>query len=123
VRRFNWFDYHQGERTPRELAENPEVTVRARGVMEKCSYCVQRIRKAEIASKVEHRPLADHDVRTACEQACPTEAIRFGDINDPKSEVAALRQSDRAFQVLPELGAVPRTRYLMKITNPNPELA
>jgi molybdopterin-containing oxidoreductase family iron-sulfur binding subunit len=123
VRRFNWFDYHQGEQSPRELAENPEVTVRARGVMEKCSYCVQRIRKAEIASKAAGRPLADHDVRTACEQACPTEAIRFGDINDPKSEVAALRQSDRAFQVLPELGAVPRTRYLMKLTNPNPELA
>ncbi|HEY5372808.1 MAG TPA: 4Fe-4S dicluster domain-containing protein [Polyangiaceae bacterium] len=123
VRRFNWFDYHQGERSPRELAQNPEVTVRARGVMEKCSYCVQRIRKAEIASKVEHRPLADHEVRTACEQACPTEAIRFGDINDPNSEVAVLRQNDRAFQVLPELGAVPRTRYLMKLTNPNPELA
>ena len=122
VRRFNWFDYHGGEQSPRELAENPEVTVRARGVMEKCSYCVQRVRKAEIASKVERRSLADRDVRTACEQACPTEAIRFGDINDPKSEVAALRQSDRAFQVLPELGAVPRTRYLMKLVNPNPEL-
>ncbi|MEO7037691.1 MAG: 4Fe-4S dicluster domain-containing protein [Polyangiaceae bacterium] len=122
VRRFNWFDYHQGEASPRELAENPEVTVRARGVMEKCSYCVQRIRKAEIAAKVGHRPLLDQDVRTACEQACPTQAIRFGDINDARSEVAALRQSERAFQVLPELGAVPRTRYLMKLTNPNPEL-
>jgi len=121
VRRFNWFEYHHDQPSPRELARNPEVTVRARGVMEKCSYCVQRIRKAEIASKVEGRPLVSPV--TACEQACPTRAIRFGDIADPKSDVAALRRSDRAFQVLEELGAVPRTRYLMKLTNPNPELA
>ncbi|HEY4106229.1 MAG TPA: 4Fe-4S dicluster domain-containing protein [Polyangiaceae bacterium] len=122
VRRFNWFNYHQGERSPRELAENPEVTVRARGVMEKCSYCVQRIRSAENRARVEHRPLRDGDVRTACEQACPTRAISFGDVNDPHSAVARLRQNPRAFEVLAEIGTAPRTRYLMKLTNPNPEL-
>jgi len=123
VRRFNWFDYHRGEASPSELGHNPEVTVRARGVMEKCTYCVQRIRNAEIRAKVARRPLADHDVHTACEQTCPTRAIEFGDVNDPHSDVAKLRDSDRAFQVLPELGVEPRTRYLMKLTNPNPELA
>jgi Fe-S-cluster-containing dehydrogenase component len=123
VRRFNWFDYRQGERSPRELAANPEVTVRERGVMEKCTYCVQRIRKAEINARNERRPLIESDVTTACAQACASQAIAFGDVNDPASTVATLRGSDRAFQVLEELGAVPRTRYLMQLKNPNPELA
>jgi Fe-S-cluster-containing dehydrogenase component len=123
VRRFNWFDYHRGERSPRELGYNPEVTVRARGVMEKCTYCVQRIRTAEIRARAAHRPLEAEAVKTACEQVCPTRAIAFGDINEPSSEVARLRRSDRAFDVLAELGTRPRTRYLMKLSNPNPELA
>jgi Fe-S-cluster-containing dehydrogenase component len=123
VRRFNWFDYHQAEQSPTELAYNPEVTVRARGVMEKCTYCVQRIRKAEIRERTEQKPLLDGDIQTACEQACPTRAIRFGDVADKHSEVSRLRASDRSFAVLNELGTVPRTRYLAKLTNPNPELA
>jgi molybdopterin-containing oxidoreductase family iron-sulfur binding subunit len=123
VRRFNWFDYHQAERSPTELAYNPEVTVRARGVMEKCTYCVQRIRKAEIRERTESKPLLDGDIQTACEQACPTRAIRFGDVADKHSEVSRLRAGDRSFAVLNELGTVPRTRYLAKLTNPNPELA
>jgi len=123
VRRFNWFNYHESDRSPRELAQNPEVTVRARGVMEKCTYCVQRIRTAEIRARGEGRALAASEVQTACEQACPTRAIAFGDVNDRSSEVARLRASDRAFEVLAELGTAPRTRYLMKLTNPNPELA
>jgi molybdopterin-containing oxidoreductase family iron-sulfur binding subunit len=123
VRRFNWFNYHESERSPRELAQNPEVTVRARGVMEKCTYCVQRIRTAEIRARSVGRALAAGEVQTACEQACPTRAIAFGDVNDPSSEVSRLRASERAFEVLAELGSAPRTRYLMKLSNPNPELA
>jgi len=123
VRRFNWFDYHQAEQSPTELVYNPEVTVRERGVMEKCTYCVQRIRRAEIHERTAHEPLRDGDIRTACEQACPTRAIRFGDVADQHAEVSRLRASDRSFAALNELGTVPRTRYLAKLTNPNPELA
>ncbi len=123
VRRFNWFNYHQDEPPSVAAVHNPEVTVRARGVMEKCTYCVQRIRGAEIRAEVARRPLADGDVRTACEQACPSRAITFGDVADRRSRVAALRASERRFAVLNELGTMPRTRYLARITNPNPELA
>jgi len=122
VRRFNWFNYHADEREPTELGYNPEVSVRARGVMEKCSYCVQRIRKAEILARTEEKPLLDGAVRTACEQVCPAGAIVFGDIADAHSRAAQLAKSDRAFAALNELGTVPRTRYLAKLTNPNPEL-
>ncbi len=123
VRRFNWFDYHADDAPTSASVHNPEVTVRARGVMEKCTYCVQRIRGAEIRAEVGHRLLVDGDVRTACEEACPSRAITFGDIADPSSRVSALRTSDRRFAVLNEVGTVPRTRYLARITNPNPELA
>ncbi|MEO6602748.1 MAG: 4Fe-4S dicluster domain-containing protein [Polyangiaceae bacterium] len=123
VRRFNWFNYHTSDDPLRELARNPEVTVRGRGVMEKCTYCVQRIRKTENLARSEGRTLVDGNVVTACEQACPTRAITFGDIDDAQSRVALARASDRAFNVLNDLGAAPRTRYLAKLTNPNPELA
>jgi molybdopterin-containing oxidoreductase family iron-sulfur binding subunit len=122
VRRFNYLDYHRGEADEAHLAMNPDVTVRARGVMEKCTYCVQRIRQAEIREIVGHRPLADGDIRTACQQACPTSAIRFGDLRDPRSEVARLTRNDRAYSALSDLGTVPRTRYLAKLSNPNPEI-
>jgi len=123
VRRFNWFNYHAGEAPVVAGVYNPDVTVRARGVMEKCTYCVQRIREAEIRSAVDGRPLVDGDVVSACAQACPSQAITFGNIADPGSRVAALRQRDRRFAVLSDLGTVPRTRYLARVTNPNPELA
>jgi Fe-S-cluster-containing dehydrogenase component len=123
VRRFNWFNYNADKSDTERLAMNPDVTVRARGVMEKCTYCVQRIREAEIREEVTERPLVDGDVRTACEQACPTGAIVFGDIADKGSRVAKLREDDRGFAVLGELGTVPRTRYLARLRNPNPELA
>jgi molybdopterin-containing oxidoreductase family iron-sulfur binding subunit len=123
VRRFNWFDYHQSEAPSVASVHNPAVTVRARGVMEKCTYCVQRIRETEIRAKVARRAIADGDVRTACEQACPSQAITFGDIADPASRVTKLRENERRFAVLNDLGTVPRTRYLARITNPNPELA
>jgi Fe-S-cluster-containing dehydrogenase component len=123
VRRFNWFNYNAEKSDTERLAMNPDVTVRARGVMEKCTYCVQRIREAEIREEVSERPLVDGDVRTACQQACPAGAIVFGDIADKGSRVAKLREDDRAFAVLDELGTIPRTRYLARLRNPNPELA
>lgn len=121
VRRFNWFDYHDGEAEPALLVHNPDVTVRARGVMEKCSFCVQRIRRAEIRSKVEERPELSGDVRTACQQVCPSRAIVFGDLSDPRAEVAALRENERAYAVLDELATEPRTRYLARIENRAPK--
>jgi molybdopterin-containing oxidoreductase family iron-sulfur binding subunit len=123
VRRFNWFNYHAGESRSEAAVHNPDVTVRARGVMEKCTYCVQRIREAEIRAEVTRHPIVDGDVVTACEQACPTRAITFGNIRDATSRVSQLRENERRFAVLNELGTVPRTRYLARVTNPNPELA
>ena len=122
VRRFNFFNYNSDKPETLQLAMNPDVTVRARGVMEKCTYCVQRIREAEISARRELRPLRDGDVVTACQQTCPTAAITFGDIADPTSRVSASRDSDRLYAVLHELGTLPRTRYLARITNPNPEM-
>lgn len=109
VRRFNWFDYV--ERDELALQKNPDVTVRERGVMEKCTYCVQRIRRAEIAAAVTG---STDEVVTACQQACPTEAIVFGDLADPDSAVARARNDPRAYAVLGELGTEPRTRYLAR---------
>ncbi|MDP9034511.1 MAG: 4Fe-4S dicluster domain-containing protein, partial [Myxococcota bacterium] len=123
VRRFNWFNYQKDVSADAALVHNPDVTVRSRGVMEKCTYCVQRIREAEIRSDVRDSPMADGDVATACEQACPSRAITFGNIADPTSRVSQLRTLDRRFAVLDDLGTLPRTRYLARITNPNPELA
>lgn len=121
VRRFNWFDYHRRETATEQLVHNPDVTVRERGVMEKCTFCVQRIREDEIRSRTDKA--ARPPVRTACQQACPTRAIVFGDKLDASSEVARLQASDRAYAVLDELGTVPRVRYLNRVKNPNPELA
>ena len=123
VRRFNWFDYNSNLPEVRRMAMNPDVTVRERGVMEKCTFCVQRIREAEIAARVAGRELAANDVITACQQACPTRAIVFGPVNDPNAEVTRLQRERRAYQVLHDLGTRPRVRYLPKITNPSGEEA
>jgi molybdopterin-containing oxidoreductase family iron-sulfur binding subunit len=125
VRRFNWFNWI--ERQPINqglvsLQRNPDVTVRARGVMEKCSYCVQRIRRAEITSRKEQREIAPGEVVTACAQSCPTRAITFGSLTEPASEVARLRKEPRRYDVLHELGTRPRTTYLARIDDPNAEL-
>ena len=120
VRRFNWFEYNAA-RTARELQFNPDVTVRARGVMEKCTYCVQRIRRAQISANVGRRALGRDEVQTACQQACPTGAIVFGDITDDRATVSAWRTQPRLYSVLHELGTRPRTQYLAQIFNPNPE--
>jgi Fe-S-cluster-containing dehydrogenase component len=123
VRRFNWFDYNEELAETERMARNPEVTVRARGVMEKCTFCVQRIRNAQITARIEDRPLRSGEVRTACQQACPMEAIAFGSLNDSSAEVVRRRAEPRSYAALQELGTRPRVTYLARITNPNPALA
>jgi molybdopterin-containing oxidoreductase family iron-sulfur binding subunit len=122
VRRFNFLLYQDWDTESIKLQRNPDVTVRSRGVMEKCTYCVQRIREAEIYAKTEDRRIADGEVLTACQAACPTNAIVFGDINDPKSRVAALKSGTLNYALLAELNTRPRTTYLAVVRNPNPEL-
>jgi Fe-S-cluster-containing dehydrogenase component len=122
VRHFNYLHWTAERSQVERMIYNPEVTVRARGVMEKCTYCVQRIERARIVSRLENRTIMESELRTACQQACPTEAIVFGSLNDPKSRVSQLHQDERRFDVLHELNTRPRTAYLTKIKNPNPEL-
>jgi molybdopterin-containing oxidoreductase family iron-sulfur binding subunit len=98
------------------------VTVRERGVMEKCTYCVQRIRHADARAEIEERRIADGEVKTACQAACPTQAIVFGDLNDPNSAVSKLRADGRNYDLLAELNTRPRTFYLGAIRNPNPQI-
>src|SRR5205807_9102030 len=121
VRRFNWFDYNDELAETERMAKNPTVTVRERGVMEKCTFCVQRIRHAQIDAELAGETRTG-PVVTACQQACPTHAIVFGSLTDPTSEVAHLSHDERAFSVLAELGTVPRVRYSRRARNPNPAL-
>ena len=123
VRRFNWFDYNKHLSDTEMMAKNPNVTVRERGVMEKCTFCVQRIREAGIAAGREDRPLRGTDVRTACQQACPTNAIVFGSLNEPDSEMVRRREQPRSYAALDDLGTEPRVRYLARIRNTNSEIA
>jgi molybdopterin-containing oxidoreductase family iron-sulfur binding subunit len=122
VRRFNFFNYTADRAPEVALAMNPDVTVRARGVMEKCSYCVQRIREVEIHARRDERPIRDLEIQTACQQTCPTGAIVFGDIADPTTRVSGERKNGRLYAVLNDLGTLPRTRYLARVVNPNPAL-
>jgi molybdopterin-containing oxidoreductase family iron-sulfur binding subunit len=122
VRHFNFFNFTKDTPDILKLAMNPNVTVRARGVMEKCTYCTQRISKAKIDAKLGGRPLRDGDVKTACQQACPTAAIEFGDLRDRSSRVATAKADPRNYALLDELNTKPRTTYLAKVRNPNPDL-
>ena len=122
VRRFNWYDYNARLTDIERLGKNPDVTVRERGVMEKCTFCVQRIREAEIAAQTEGRPLRGSEVKTACQQSCPTQAIVFGSLTERDSPVVRQRSDPRAYSVLDELGTQPRVEYLTRVRNVNPRL-
>ncbi len=119
VRRFNFLLYQDWDTPSYKLQRNPDVTVRSRGVMEKCTYCVQRINHARVAAKLEDREIRDGEVLTACQSACPTEAIVFGNINDPQSQVSRLKAGTRNYSLLAELNTRPRTTYLAIVRNPN----
>jgi MoCo/4Fe-4S cofactor protein with predicted Tat translocation signal len=123
VRRFNFLLYADWDTKSLKMARNPEVTVRSRGVMEKCTYCVQRINAARVTSKLEDRKIRDGEIRTACQSACPTQAIHFGDLNDPESRVAKLRKEPRNYGLLEDLNTRPRTTYLAAVRNLNPVLS
>jgi MoCo/4Fe-4S cofactor protein with predicted Tat translocation signal len=122
VRRFNFLRFQDWETPQFKLMRNPEVTVRSRGVMEKCTYCTQRINNARIEAEKKNEPIADGAIVTACEQACPSQAIVFGNANDPNSRVSKLRAQQRNYSILAELNSRPRTTYLAAVRNPNPEL-
>jgi MoCo/4Fe-4S cofactor protein with predicted Tat translocation signal len=122
VRRFNFLRFQDWETPQFKLVRNPEVTVRSRGVMEKCTYCVQRINKARIEADKEDREIRDGEIVTACQASCPSEAIIFGNANDPNSRVAKLKAQQRNYAILGELNSRPRTTYLAAVRNPNPQL-
>jgi molybdopterin-containing oxidoreductase family iron-sulfur binding subunit len=122
VRRFNFFLFSDWQTPSLYGVRNPNVTVRSRGVMEKCTYCVQRINAAKIRSEEENRPVHDGEIVTACQGACPADAIVFGNINDPNSRVAKLKAQSRNYSLVGELNTKPRTTYLARVRNPNPEI-
>jgi molybdopterin-containing oxidoreductase family iron-sulfur binding subunit len=122
VRRFNFFQFADWTTPSLKALRNPNVTVRSRGVMEKCTYCVQRINAVKIRAEEQDRPVRDGEIVTACQAVCPAQAIVFGDLNDPASRVARLKADPRNYGLLADLNTRPRTTYLARLRNPNPEL-
>jgi MoCo/4Fe-4S cofactor protein with predicted Tat translocation signal len=122
VRRFNFLLFQDWETPQLKMMRNPDVSVRSRGVMEKCTYCVQRINEHRIAAERDERTIADGELQTACQQSCPANAIVFGNINDPSSRVSKMKAHARNYGLLADLNTRPRTTYLAEIRNPNPEL-
>jgi molybdopterin-containing oxidoreductase family iron-sulfur binding subunit len=122
VRRFNFLDFSAAQPETYNGRMNPDVTVRNRGVMEKCTYCVQRIETARITARVQERPIRDGEILTACQQVCPTQAIVFGDLNDPESRVTQAKRSPRDYGLLLHLNTKPRTSYGVRLRNRNDEL-
>ncbi len=138
VRRFNYFNYQteygyfygweqrgkleEASRKLQQLVLNPEVTVRGRGVMEKCTYCIQRVQNGKIGARNQGRPIQDGEIQSACQSACPSQAIVFGDLKDPNSRVSKLQRSERAYEMLGELNIKPRTQYLARVRNTHPRL-
>ncbi len=122
VRRFNFFNYTDSMPKIRKMAQNPDVTVRSRGVMEKCTYCVQRINDKRLTAEKENRLVRDGEIKTACQQSCPTNAIVFGNLKDKASRVSKLKENPLDYGLLAELNTKPRTTYLARVMNPNPEL-
>jgi Fe-S-cluster-containing dehydrogenase component len=122
VRRFNFYQYVDGNIPILNEMRNPDVSVRPRGVIEKCTFCVQRINHGRIRAKQENRLIEDGEVIPACAAACPSRAIVFGDIADPESEVAALKAQPHDYGLLEELNTRPRVSYLARLRNPNPEI-
>jgi molybdopterin-containing oxidoreductase family iron-sulfur binding subunit len=122
VRRFNFLQFNDEATASLKMMRNPDVTVRSRGVMEKCTFCVQRINRVKIEAEKQDRTVRDGEIATACQQVCPAEAIIFGNINDPESRVAKWKAQPRNYTLLAELNTRPRTSYLGIVRNPNPEL-
>jgi Fe-S-cluster-containing dehydrogenase component len=122
VRRFNFLLWQDWTTPQYKMMRNPEVTIRSRGVMEKCTYCIQRIAHGRITAEKENRSVRDGEVVTACQQACPAGAIVFGNMNDKDSRVAKIKEQPRNYKLLEDLNTRPRTSYLAVVRNPNPEL-
>jgi molybdopterin-containing oxidoreductase family iron-sulfur binding subunit len=122
VRRFNFLEYNGSDEASLKMMHNPDVTVRSRGVMEKCTYCVQRISHARIDAKREGRKIREGEVKTACQSACPSQAIEFGDLGDASSRITAAKNDPRTYGLLAELNTHPRTTYMARLRNPNPEI-
>jgi molybdopterin-containing oxidoreductase family iron-sulfur binding subunit len=129
VRRFNWFNYRDNEENfpynfsneQEKMVLNPDVTVRSRGVVEKCSFCVQRIQEVKLKAKLENRAIKDGELQSACQQACPGDAIVFGDMNDPEAEIYKLKDNPRTYQLLEQLHTLPSVNYLTRVRNKKPE--